>query len=172
MTCSLHIRPFAAGDGPRVCELFIAVNRLLAPPQLQEAFEAYIARSLREEIGRIEAYYGEREGGFWVAAEARGITGMFGLEAAIDDAMELRRMYVDASARGRGIGRQMLAFAESVCRNRGKSRLVLSTSELQKEALALYRTAGYRLVREEIAESANNKTIGGGIRRYLFEKCL
>ena len=58
----VHIRPFAAGDGPRVCELFIAVNRLLAPPQLQEAFEAYIARSLREEIGRIEAYYGERGG--------------------------------------------------------------------------------------------------------------
>jgi putative acetyltransferase len=34
----------------------------------------------------------------------------------------------------------------------------------------LYRSAGYRLVREAIAGDASNKTVGGGIRRYYFEK--
>jgi hypothetical protein len=36
----------------------------------------------------------------------------------------------------------------------------------------LYRRAGYREVREEIAEQISNKTMGGGIRRFYFEKEL
>ena len=97
---------------------------------------------------------------------------MFGLEAAGAGAMELRRMYVDADARRRGIARTMLAFAEDQCRRSAAHEMVLSTSELQKEALALYRRAGYREVREEIADAASNKTIGGGIRRFYFSKTL
>jgi putative acetyltransferase len=49
---------------------------------------------------------------------------------------------------------------------------VLSTSELQPAALELYRRAGYRLVQEVVAEQASNKTLGGGIRRFHFEKDL
>ena len=45
-------------------------------------------------------------------------------------------MYVDASARRRGIGRQVLEFAEAECRRRNRLKLVLSTSELQSEALS------------------------------------
>jgi GNAT superfamily N-acetyltransferase len=97
---------------------------------------------------------------------------MFGLEPSGDSAMELRRMYVDPDARRRGIARRMLDFAEQECRRRRRFRMELSTSELQAEALALYRNAGYELVREEIAEAASNKTLGGGIRRYHFAKAL
>jgi putative acetyltransferase len=50
--------------------------------------------------------------------------------------------------------------------------LTLSTSEVQQAALALYRNAGYRLVREETAAAQSNKTVGGDIRRYYFEKDL
>jgi putative acetyltransferase len=48
----------------------------------------------------------------------------------------------------------------------------LSTSELQGDALSLYRNAGYQLVREEVALAVNNKTVGGGIRRFHFTKLL
>ena len=51
-------------------------------------------------------------------------------------------------------------------------KLELSTSELQPAALELYRHAGYRLLNEAVAEQASNKTLGGGIRRYYFEKML
>ncbi len=81
-------------------------------------------------------------------------------------------MYVDPDRRRRGIARTMLAFAEDQCRRRNCKRLDLSTSELQPEALALYRRAGYQLLREEVATDANNKTIGGGIRRSYFTKEL
>lgn len=167
------IRPFLDGDAARVRELFIGINRLLAPPHLKDDFERYIAQSLTEEIDRIADYYRERGGGFWVAAEASWIVGMFGLEASsATGAMELRRMYVDAEARGRGLARKMLAFAEAECRNRGILQLELSTSELQVEALSLYRNSGYQQVREETALATSNKTIGGGIRRFHFAKRL
>jgi GNAT superfamily N-acetyltransferase len=168
----MNIRAFQPKDAPAVRALFIRINRLLAPAEMKEAIEGYIARSLSEEIDRITEYYSERNGGFWVADEAGRIVGMFGLEQSGGDAMELRRMYVDPDMRRRGIARQMLAFAEQQCRQRKRFRMELSTSELQAEALALYRSAGYKLVREEIAVAASNKTVGGGIRRFHFAKAL
>jgi GNAT superfamily N-acetyltransferase len=166
------IRPFAEHDTAQVRELFITVNRLLSPPDLRDAFEAYIERALTEEIDRISAYYSERDGGFWVAVTGDKVVGTFGLERASDDAMELRRMYVDPSVRRRGIARRMLQFAEDECRSRNVSRLELSTAEIQQAALALYRNAGYRLVREETVEALSNKTVGSGIRRYYLQKNL
>jgi GNAT superfamily N-acetyltransferase len=152
--------------------LFNTVNRFLSPPDLGDAFEAYIERALVEEIDRIPAYYGEREGGFWVAVRGDKVLGTFGFERASDEAMELRRMYVDPSARRQGLARQKLQFAENECRSRNVSRLQLSTAEIQQAALALYRNAGYRLVHEQTVEALSNKTAGSGIRRYYLEKIL
>ena len=175
VSAGISIRPFQDRDSQAVQDLFVLVNRQLAPPGARDAFEAYIARSLTEEMARINAYYTERGGGFWVAGRAEQIVGMFGLERTTESpchATELRRMYVDPSARRGGIGRSMLLFAEAESRRLGATRLELSTSELQLAALELYRRSGYRLVREEIADQASNKTVGGGIRRYYFEKRL
>ena len=166
------IRPFVEEDATEVRELFVIVNRLLSPPHLRNAFETYIDRSLTEEVGRIAAYYGERRGGFWVAVREGKVVGMFGLETTSPGSLELRRMYVAPSARRTGIARSMLSFAENECRRRKAGRLELSTSEVQPAALELYRRAGYRGVDEVIAEQASNKTMGGGIRRYHFEKML
>jgi hypothetical protein len=70
MDAEITIRPFAEHDAAQVRELFITVNRLLSPPNLRDAFEAYIERALREEIDRIPAYYSERNGGFWSSSMA------------------------------------------------------------------------------------------------------
>jgi GNAT superfamily N-acetyltransferase len=168
----MEIRDFSTDDAAAVRELFIRVNRLLAPADRKDAFESYIARSLTEEIDRVSEYYSERNGGFWVAVEGVGIVGMFGLEPSGEGAMELRRMYIDPDFRRRGMARKMLDFAEQQCRRRQRPRMDLSTSELQREALVLYRNAGYALVREEVADAASHKTLGGGIRRYYFSKAL
>ncbi len=169
---SITIRVFAPDDAAQVRDLFVRVNRSLAPPRMADAFEGYIARSLREEIDRIPAYYGERHGGFWVAVDGTQLVGMFGLEPSSDRAMELRRMYVDPGARRRGIARAMLQFAEDECRRRKMCRLDLSTSELQGAAVSLYRNSGYDLLREETAVAESNKTVGAGLRRFYFTKAL
>lgn len=126
MSTGITIRPFAEDDASQVRELFITVNRLLSPPGLRDAFEVYIDRALAEEIDRIPAYYGQHDGSFWVAINNAKLVGTFGLERASQDAMELRRMYVDPGARRRGIARQMLRFAEDECRERKIIRLELS----------------------------------------------
>ena len=171
----ITIRPYAARDHVAVRALFADVNRELAPPHLREVFEAYIARGLADEVDRIEAYYAERNGAFWVAADGdERLLGMFGLEevAGRADVVELRRMYVAAEARRRGIARAMLAYAESEATARGFVLMTLSTSEVQPAALALYRGAGYRAVREEAGDAMTNKTVGAGLRRFYFEKRL
>jgi GNAT superfamily N-acetyltransferase len=168
----MEIRDFSPDDATAVRELFIRVNRLLAPADMKEAFEIYIARSLIEEIDRVSDYYSERNGDFWVAVDGQKIVGMFGLEPSSDRAMELRRMHVDPDLRRRGIARRMLDFAEQECRRRNRPRMNLSTSELQREALALYQNAGYERVCEEVAAVASHKILGGGIRRYHFTKVL
>ena len=98
---------------------------------MAEAFEVYIASSLREEIDQISDYYGRKNGGFWVAVASEKVVGRFGLEPSSPEAMELRRMYVDPEARRQGIARKMLSFAEDECRRRNRPRMDLSTSELQ-----------------------------------------
>jgi GNAT superfamily N-acetyltransferase len=172
MNDAISVRAFGPEHAVAVRNLFIRVNRLLAPPEMKDAFENYIQRSLVEEIDRISEYYSGKNGGFWVAVDGQGLAGMFGLEPSGELGMELRRMYVDPERRKQGIARKMLAFAENECRRRNRPTMDLSTSELQAAALSLYRSSGYILVREEVAGTASNKTLGGGIRRFHFSKDL
>ena len=166
------IRRYTNGDHAAVRDLFIRVNRELAPPEMRKAFEDYIARSLTEEIDRIGEYYAARQGAFFVADDGGALAGMFGLEGIGTTSAELRRMYVDAAYRGKGFAQAMLVEAEQVCREAGTPVLTLSTSEVQQAALMFYRKSGYRLVREEAAATQSNKTVGGNIRRFYFEKPL
>ena len=68
MAGEMQIRAFLPADATAVRELFIRVNRLLAPAHLAEAFEGYIDRSLVEEIDRLADYYASRNGGFWAVS--------------------------------------------------------------------------------------------------------
>ncbi|WP_300546931.1 GNAT family N-acetyltransferase [Roseovarius sp.] len=164
------IRPFMSDDAAAVRALFIAVNRLIAPAHMVDRFQDYITRALREEIDVIASYYAARGGQFFVATAANKLIGMFGFELAEPGVAELRRMYVDPRFRRCGLGRDMLARAETEVINAGCTRLILSTSELQAPALALYRNAGYCETRQEITTQATNKTLGGTIRRFHLEK--
>ncbi|HET6850276.1 MAG TPA: GNAT family N-acetyltransferase [Gaiellales bacterium] len=59
------------------------------------------------------------------------------------DEAEIKRMYVAAPARRRGLARLMLAELESTAAAAGVRRLVLNTGPEQPEAVALYQQAGY-----------------------------
>ena len=59
---------------------------------------------------------------------------------------EIKRMWVDASTRGLGLGRRLLATLESLARSQGLPILRLETNESLKEAQALYRSSGYQEV--------------------------
>lgn len=56
---------------------------------------------------------------------------------------EIKRMYVVAPARGRGLARRVLAHLEATALAAGHDALVLETGVKQPEAIALYASSGY-----------------------------
>lgn len=59
---------------------------------------------------------------------------------------EIKRVWVDDTARGRGIGRKLMNTLEDMARQRGLSALRLDTNGELTEAHALYRACGYRQI--------------------------
>jgi GNAT superfamily N-acetyltransferase len=60
-----------------------------------------------------------------------------------DGDAELKRMFVVADMRGRGLARRILAALEDDARAAGRTRMVLETGTKQPEAIALYTSCGY-----------------------------
>ena len=60
-----------------------------------------------------------------------------------DGVADLKRMWVAASARGRGVGRRLLIELEAIATSQGIRRLRLETNGTLVEAINLYRSAGY-----------------------------
>ncbi|MEJ8279247.1 GNAT family N-acetyltransferase [Pseudonocardia spirodelae] len=61
-----------------------------------------------------------------------------------DGDAELKRMYVDPAARGRGHARALLAALERSAATAGRRRVILETGDGQPAAIALYTASGYR----------------------------
>ncbi|MET9290475.1 GNAT family N-acetyltransferase [Streptomyces sp. NPDC003077] len=64
-------------------------------------------------------------------------------EGYADGDAEIKRMFVVAQARGRGLARRILAELEADARAAGRTRMVLETGTKQPEAIALYTSSGY-----------------------------
>ena len=56
---------------------------------------------------------------------------------------EIRRIFLDQGARGRGIGRELLNDLETNARQLGYMRVRLTTGDRQPAALHLFQSAGY-----------------------------
>ena len=169
----VQIRPCQVSDYAGVAKLWVRINRELAPEDMRERFEQYIATALMEELRTAaDVFAPSKRNGFWVVVAGEEIAGTFGIERRAPDVTELRRMYLAAEHRGRGIAQRMLQCAEQKAREYGFARMILSTAEVQKAAIVFYRRSGYRVVKTEAAEVMSTKTVGGGLVRYHFEKVL
>jgi ribosomal protein S18 acetylase RimI-like enzyme len=62
----------------------------------------------------------------------------------VGEPTELKRMWVDPTARGLGVGRRLLNELESRAAASGSDVVRLDTNETLTEAIAMYRSAGYR----------------------------
>ena len=76
---------------------------------------------------------------------------------------EIKRMWVAKHARGLGLGRRLLEALEHEARQTGVKILHLETNRTLREAIELYRQAGYQEV-----EAFNDEPYA----HYWFEKCL
>ncbi|WP_028064780.1 GNAT family N-acetyltransferase [Solirubrobacter soli] len=110
---------------------------------LRDELEAYV----------IETYGFDNEPGvkpsvsdtaiFLVAVDEEPL-GCAGLRLLDDGVAELKRMWVRPQARGRGVGRALIAAIEAEATARGVTTMRLETGFLQHEAVALYERVGYR----------------------------
>jgi putative acetyltransferase len=99
------------------------------------------------DLADIEASYSKRGGVFRVIESAdKRIVGCGGLFPVDSATVELRKMYLLAAARGRGLGKKLLAELLDEARRLGYKRVVLETNSVLIEAIGLYRKFGFRPV--------------------------
>jgi DNA-binding MarR family transcriptional regulator/GNAT superfamily N-acetyltransferase len=161
------LAPLDAGQRERLAAAMAEVERLLTAstvavtetdprrPEARAALAAYAAelderfdagfdpaRSIRAEAADLT-----RPAGLLLVASLHGEpVGCGALKFHGDAPAELKRMWVARSARGLGLGRRLLAELEARAREHGVRVLHLETNRALAEAIALYRSAGYREV--------------------------
>ena len=109
-----------------------------------------LAKELRERYGEDGAggepepgVFAPPDGHFVVAFEQGRAVACGGLARYGEREGEIRRMYVDPEARGRGLSRAILGALEDAARSLGYEMLRLETGDRQPEALGLYASAGF-----------------------------
>jgi ribosomal protein S18 acetylase RimI-like enzyme len=85
----------------------------------------------------------------WVSEDANTLAGVLILEWRPDDLL-IWSIATAASARQRGLGRQMLAASEARARAQGRTRMTLYTGEPLKGNIAWYQRHGYVIVGTEV----------------------
>ncbi|MEV1132121.1 helix-turn-helix domain-containing GNAT family N-acetyltransferase [Agromyces sp. NPDC049794] len=82
--------------------------------------------------------------GLFVLARLHGrAIGCGGVLFQDDGSAYLKRMWVDESVRGMGVGRRILEALERAAREHGAASVTLETNATLTEAIAMYRKAGY-----------------------------
>jgi len=139
-----------------VGELVLRVERYddPAPTQLIEAVQAeYVIRYGGPDEAVVDPDEFAPPRGAFLVGYLDGEPVAMGGWRLIDDpvstdvvAAELKRMFVVAAQRRRGLSRQMLSALEDSARNAGVTRMILITGIKQPEAMELYTTSGYATI--------------------------
>ncbi len=131
MSLSITAEPFDSRDATRLVAALDAGLADLYPP------EQRFGPNLKAE------HLGGGRGRFLVARDGDRAVGCGAIRLVDPRTAEVKRMYVEPDHRGRGVGRAVLASLEAAAGQLGARRLVLETGVHSKEALSLYRGAGF-----------------------------
>lgn len=97
------------------------------------------------ELRAIATAFAARSGRFWVAERQGRPVGMAGGHPVRDGtAWELKKLYVDKSARGAGLGTRLVGLVEDAAGRAGATRLELWTDTRFADAHRLYERLGFR----------------------------
>lgn len=103
------------------------------------------------DLDDLEVNYFQRGGAFEVIEDAAPcIVGCAGLYPLGAQRVELCKMYLQRSARGRGLGRQLLENALAAARRGGFVEVWLETNSTLTDAIALYRRYGFQPVQADL----------------------
>lgn len=81
-----------------------------------------------------------------VAYDNKVPVGCGAIKAYSDTCMEVKRMFVDETKRGEGLGLEILTRLEKWAAQLGCDSCILETGKRQVDAIALYKKAGYAVI--------------------------
>ena len=96
----------------------------------------------------------------WVAEMEGAIVGSVFVVRQDDEVAKLRMLYVDAAARGLGLGRRLVDECLRFARARGYRRMVLWTNDVLVSARRIYEATGFELIEEEAHRSFGKDLVG------------
>jgi ribosomal protein S18 acetylase RimI-like enzyme len=133
---------------------------------LQERHAGVCMGSFQEETDGLPGAYAPPAGALLIAERAGDVIGCVGLRPLAAGCGEMKRLYVRPSARGTGAGRKLVKAVLDVARLRGMDRVRLDTLPHMTEAIALYRSFGFR----QIEEYAGDHPPGSICYEYAVER--
>lgn len=120
------------------------------------------------ELRRIASYFREHHGEFWVAERAGQVVGCIGYTPSSDPGgVELKKLYVHASARTHGLGGQLVERVEAAARARGAGFIDLWSDTRFTTAHAFYERRGW--VRGPTTRELNDQS---ATVEYYFRKAV
>jgi GNAT superfamily N-acetyltransferase len=119
---------------------------------VRELFGEYVAslgfeldfQDFEEEFASLPGEYAPPEGRLFLALEDDEPAGCIALRRIDTEICELKRMYVRAGYRGRGIGRRLAETVILAAREIGYQRMRLDTVPGMDSAMKIYHSLGFR----------------------------
>ena len=113
----------------------------------QYAAELSIAldfQNFEEELQQLKSIYAEAFGGIVLCKENNIYIGCAGIRKFDVETAEVKRMWVNPSVRGKGIGEKILKAAIVLAKSKNHKAIVLDTLDHMHPAIKLYKEAGFK----------------------------
>lgn len=110
-------------------------------------FEAYVARTIAEYVLDNDA-----RGRIWLAERGAELIGCTAVALRDYNASQIRWVVVDPSARGVGLGKELVGRAVDYCKAKGRDPIFLFTTDGLSESQSLYGKLGFNVTSNDTEE--------------------
>ncbi len=110
-------------------------------------------KGCRERTARLKRDFIQGKRAAYVWKEREQVLALLSVGETTDsdkpDAFEIWRLYIEPAAQNKGIGTEMLTFAEQYAKEHGYGEIIIWTFKQNQRALSLYQKLGYSPDKEE-----------------------
>lgn len=135
-----------------------AAGAALISEYRREFYEVLCLQNIDLELQELAQRYSPPNSQFFLLKEAETVLACAILKRFSEDAVELKRMYIKAEARGKGFSKLLMEHAIQTARNLGFRRIVLDTVPVMNTAIQLYEKYGFQR-REAYYDSPLNEAL-------------